>query len=59
MILYFRLSQRNLKLKKSKGKRKRREKKEEQGEGEEWNVIDHVRNRKRQMTLHITITLIL
>ena len=33
--------------------------KEEQGEGgEEWNVRDNVRNRKRQMTLHITITLI-
>ena len=38
----------------------RRKEEEEQGEGgEEWNVRDNVRNRKRQMTLHITITLIL
>ena len=45
-----------------KEKEKEKEKKEEQrkqGEGgEEWNVTDNVRNRKRQMTLHITITLI-
>ena len=40
-------------------KEKEKEEERKQGEGgEEWSVIDNVRNRKRQMTLHSTITLL-